>query len=93
MKARAREEVQRGLDSETRQIISENLQMADELRFQEETTKELQEENSKLEEIVDKLKKEMTLKRDREKVFAHQSFKKTKEIKGLQVYLWIVKCE
>ena len=85
VRARAREEAQKRLDINTRQIISENNQMSEELRFQEGTIREMQNDGGKIQAAILKLKKELALKQDTAKVHAQHNFKKSQEIKELQV--------
>lgn len=65
----SREEAQKGLDTETKKIVRDNRRMVEELRFQLQTTDELQKEKNRLDEENRRLMREVSLGQEQEKEF------------------------
>ena len=84
IKRLAREEAQKGLDSDTRKIVTDNRRMAHELRFQLQTTEELQREKRIVEEDNKKLKREVVLNVEKEQLYAKRGTSFNREKRELQ---------
>ena len=85
IKLESREETQNGLDAETRKILMDNKRMSEELRFQLETTHELQMGLNKSSANTRVLGMDVSLYLGQEKEYALQGQKKTAEIRHLQL--------
>jgi len=85
IKRLAREEAQKGLDSDTRKIVTDNRRMAEELRFQLKTTEELQRDKKIVEEENKKLKREVLMGVDKEQLYAQKSRGQAKTKRDLQI--------
>ena len=85
IKRLAREEAQKGLDSDTRKIITDNRRMAEELRFQLKTTEELQRDKRIVEDENKKLKREVLMSVDKEQLYAQKSRGQVKTKRELQM--------
>ena len=77
----AKQEMQNGLDADTLKVIGENRRMAEELRFQQQMTAELQGEKNAVDEAVKVLRRDMELAREKESEYARQSHVKNREAK------------
>ena len=77
----AKQEMQNGLDADTLKVIGENRRMAEELRFQQQMTAELQSEKNAVDEAVRVLRRDMELAREKEGEYAKQSHVKNREAK------------
>ena len=75
-------EAQDGLDADTRKIIADNDRLSEELRFQVRTTADLQNERDKLANAVKSMKRDLSLLHEKDKEFARQSFRQTREVKA-----------
>ena len=84
IKRLAREEAQKGLDSDTRKIVTDNRRMAEELRFQLKTTEELQRDKKIVEDENKKLKREVLMGVDKEQLYAQKSRGQVKNKRTLQ---------
>ena len=84
IKRKCREEAQQGLDADTRKIITDNRRMGEELRFQLQTTDELQRAKTQLEEEKTRLAREVGLFTEKEREYAKQGYRQSREIKELQ---------
>jgi hypothetical protein len=84
IKRLAREEAQKGLDSDTRKIVTDNRRMAEELRFQLKTTEELQRDKKMIEDENKKLKREVLMSVDKEQLYAQKSRGQAKSKRDLQ---------
>jgi hypothetical protein len=80
----AREEAQKGLDADTRRIVTDNRRMGEELRFQLQTTEELQEDVSKLKEENKRLKREVIINAEKEQIYAAKSNHQVRDTRELQ---------
>ena len=85
IKRLAREEAQKGLDSDTRKIVTDNRRMAEELRFQLKTTEELQRDKRIIEDENKKLKREVLMSVDKEHLYAQKSRGQVKTKRELQI--------
>ena len=85
IKRLAREEAQKGLDSDTRKIVTDNRRMAEELRFQLKTTEELQRDKKIVEDENKKLKREVLMGVDKEQLYAQKSRGQAKTKRDLQI--------
>jgi len=74
-------------DEETKRIIHENSRLKDELRFQQETTDELNADRRRASELNKKLARELSLFEDKELEYARQGKAKTKQIHHLETKL------
>ena len=80
----AREEAQKGLDADTRRIVTDNRRMGEELRFQLQATDELQSIKAKLEDENKKLKREVIMNAEKEVLYAKKSNVQTRDARELQ---------
>lgn len=79
----ARLEAQSGLDAETRRIATDNRRMAEELRFQQQITAELDMEKDAMVRDCRALRRDVSLLREAEKLSAHQGSSRSKELRRL----------
>jgi len=87
IKKKAREDAQAGLDADTRKVISDNKRMSEELRFQLQTTDELQHQGKLLVEENKRLKRDLSLANDKEKQSANRGYYKENELNALKTKL------
>jgi len=83
IKEAARVEAQAGLDSETKKIVSDNRRMGEELRFQLQMMSELQAEKAKSDELVQQLRRDLSILTEKEKEYAKQGQQRASENKLL----------
>lgn len=81
IRRQAKQEMQNGLDADTLKVIGENRRMAEELRFQQQMTAELQTEKNSVDDGLKVLRRDMELANEKEKVYAHQAHVKNREAK------------
>ena len=84
IKQTAREEAQKGLAADTRKIVTDNRRMGEELRFQLRATEELQADKAKVEEENRRLRRDLVLAEEKEKLYAKKGYSRNKETKELQ---------
>ena len=80
----AREEAQKGLDADTRRIVTDNRRMGEELRFQLQATEELQSIKARLEDENKKLKREVIMSAETEVLYAKKSNTQVRDARELQ---------
>jgi len=80
----ARLEAQSGLDADTRRIVNDNRRMAEELRFQQQITSELEADKDRLEAECSALRRDVSLMNEAETLTAKQGTHRTKEVKALR---------
>ena len=80
----AREEAQKGLDADTRRIVTDNRRMGEELRFQLQATEELQSIKARLEDENKKLKREVIMSVETEVLYAKKSNTQVRDARELQ---------
>ncbi|CAK9017981.1 Basal body-orientation factor 1 (Coiled-coil domain-containing protein 176) [Durusdinium trenchii] len=80
IKKKAREDAQQGLDTDTRKIIADNKRMVEELRFQLQTSDELQQQNRELDKTCKKFKRNLELAEEKEKEYANRGYFKESEL-------------
>ena len=78
------ERIQSGQDAETKKIIHENKRIKDELRFQQEMTRELTAEKKRVQEVNKRLLREVELYAEKEREYARQGKAKSTAIVELQ---------
>eukprot|EP01029_Cantina_marsupialis_P018257 TRINITY_DN41853_c0_g1_i1.p1 TRINITY_DN41853_c0_g1~~TRINITY_DN41853_c0_g1_i1.p1 ORF type:complete len:474 (+),score=138.74 TRINITY_DN41853_c0_g1_i1:65-1486(+) len=83
LKDRFREEARQEMSVETKRIEADNLRMGEELRFQLEASNELQKENARIENENHEFARELTLQLEKEKLYAQQGYRKSKDVKEL----------
>jgi len=84
MRKVAKAEMQKGLDSDTLKVISENRRMAEELRFQQTVAQELSQDKAKCDDSNRILKRQVTLFKDAELEYARQAHSRHREVTRLQ---------
>lgn len=84
IKRLAREEAQKGLDADTRRIVTDNRRMGEELRFQLQATEELQRDVAKLTEDNKRLKREVVINAEKEQLYAAKSNHQVRDSRELQ---------
>ena len=75
-------EAQEGLDTDTRKIIADNKRLGEELRFQMQMAGDLQIDRNRLAETTKSMKRDIALLQEKDKEFARQSFRQTREVKA-----------
>ena len=80
IKRQAREDAQEGLDADTRKIIADNQRMGEELRFQLQTSDELQQQGRQLLEENKRLKRNLSLATEKDHEYANRGYYKENEL-------------
>ncbi|TYZ51472.1 hypothetical protein PybrP1_010606 [[Pythium] brassicae (nom. inval.)] len=84
VKQQAKEDARNGLDADTRKIVTDNRRMGEELRFQLQTTEELQREKRECEARAKRYYMETQVARAKEGEFASQAQRQAREVKQLR---------
>lgn len=84
VKQQAKEDARNGLDADTRKIVTDNRRMGEELRFQLQTTEELQREKRECETRAKRFAIETQLASAKEHEYARQAERQAREIKQLR---------
>lgn len=84
IRRQAKQDVQNGLDADALHVIADNRRMAEELRFQQQTTEELHEGKQKSENEVKLLRRDLELARDKDAEYARQACHRKKETRRLE---------
>ena len=87
IRRQAREEAQHGLDADTRKVIADNRRMSEELRFQLQTSDELQSQGRLLAEENKRLKRNLSLAAEKDGEQAKRAYYKESEAQGLKAKL------
>ncbi|KAJ8601300.1 hypothetical protein CTAYLR_007218 [Chrysophaeum taylorii] len=84
IRRQAKQEMQNGLDADTLKVIADNRRMAEELRFQQQMTTELQDEKKRVEGELKVVRRDLELATQKEGEYARQAHSRKREIAKLE---------
>ena len=80
----SQEEARKGLDAETRKIVADNRRMGEELRFQLQTTDELQQQQKRIAADNKRLSRDAVLSEEKQALYAKQGQSHQRQIMELK---------